>query len=92
MSGSEGADSLRDCVGEVHLIVTGRFAVQASAEEEIPRRSFRLVGLNLPLSLKKFSRLPANAESDSTTGVEYARREVGRGSPAANLTRLRLFE
>lgn len=44
MSGSEGADSLRDCVGEVHLIVTGRFAVQASAEEEIPRRSYRLVG------------------------------------------------
>ena len=44
MSGSEGTDSLRDCVGEVHLIVTGRFAVRASAEEEIPRRSYRLVG------------------------------------------------
>lgn len=51
MSGSEGADSLRDCVGEVHLIVTGRFAVQASAEEEIPRRSFCLVVRLLPSML-----------------------------------------
>lgn len=63
MSGSEGADSLRDCVGEVHLTVTGRFAVQASAEEEIPRRSYRLVVLNLPLSSNKGSRFLAHAES-----------------------------
>ena len=53
MSGSEGTDSLRDCVGEVHLIVTGRFAVRASAEEEIPRRSYRLVGFEFAAIIGK---------------------------------------
>ena len=54
MSGAEGIDSLRDRVGEVHLIEDGRFDGKTSAEEEIPRRSCCLVGGNFALNSLSF--------------------------------------
>ena len=53
---SSPVDSLRDRVGEVHLIEDGRFDGKTSAEEEIPRRSCCLVGGNFVLNSLSFGR------------------------------------